>query len=316
VRDGAAGDADPPPVTATALRKRFGPVAALDGLDLSLRWGEVTALVGPNGAGKTTLLLVLSGLLAPDSGHATVAGLDTVGNPKKVHALLGWMPDFFGIYDDLTSREYLELFGAAYRMDRASAKARTEQLIDEMNLGSLADARVHTLSRGQKQKIGFARSIIHSPRVLLLDEPASGLDPHARIDLRDMVRDQASKGVAVVISSHILHELEEMADRVVFMERGRCHSSYAMGELPSVKGTRQWRARSLDPEVLGQALLSAGVPYETQANGSVVLAVGNEVEAADLARRLIEQGVALVEFAPQRGTIEQAFLSLAREASS
>ncbi len=308
-----AGNASPLPVTATGLRKRFGPIAALDGLDLSLRWGEVTALVGPNGAGKTTLLLILAGLLAPDSGRATVAGLDTVTSPKKVHALLGWMPDFFGIYDDLTSREYLELFGAAYHMDRESARTRVEQLISEMNLFALADARVHTLSRGQKQKLGFARSIIHSPRVLLLDEPASGLDPQARIDLRNMVRRQAGKGVAVVISSHILHELEEMADRVVFIEHGRCHSTYAMGELPSVEGLRGWRVRALDPDVLDSALVSTGISFEKQTNGSVLLSIGSDLEAADLARKLVEEGVALVEFAPQRGTIEQAFLTMSSE---
>ena len=299
-------------IEAEGLTKRFGATPALNGVDLELTGGEVIALVGPNGAGKTTLLLILAGLLAPDTGRARIYGADTVARPKDVHGAIGWMPDFFGVYDDLTAREYLELFGAAYRMTRTDAAKRAAELIERLHLEYLADARVHTLSRGQKQKLGLARAIVHKPRVLLLDEPASGLDPQGRAELRALVRQEAETGTTVLISSHILGDLEELSDSVVFMSAGRVQRVATMDELPVLHEARQWRIRSLDPPRLMSALSDLSIEARPDHLGVVVMLL-NEGQAADLNARLVSAGVPVVEFAPVTRAIEEAFMSLERD---
>ena len=297
-------------VEARDLRRSFGAVRALDGFDVSLPWGQVIALVGPNGAGKTTLLLVLAGLLGPDGGRALVAGVNPGEEPFEAHRLVGWMPDFFGVYDDLTPREYLELFGAAYRLERSEVPGRAEDLLDAVGLLGAADVKVHTLSRGQKQRLGFARAILHRPRVLLLDEPASGLDPRARIELRKLMRSQAAEGVAVLVSSHILAELEEVADTVVFVDKGRCTGVYPLRELPV--GLRTWRVRALDRDALRRAIRGAGFDYVEGDDGGVRVALPGDEAAAELCARLVAAGAAPVEFAPDGGELERAFLSFSQ----
>ncbi|NHC15238.1 ABC transporter ATP-binding protein, partial [Motilibacter sp. E257] len=183
--------------------------------------GEVTAFVGANGAGKTTVMLMLATLLAPDAGTVRVAGYDPVAEPADVRARLGWSPDVFGLYEGLTPREYLEHFGAAYRLPPARRRSRAEELLAQTFLIELADRPVSGLSRGQKQRLGLARALVHEPDVLLLDEPAAGLDPRSRVELRDLLRALAAQGATVLVSSHILAELEEVADRVVLVEAGR-----------------------------------------------------------------------------------------------
>lgn len=277
---------------------------------MTLPYGEVVGLVGPNGAGKTTLLLVLAGLLSPDAGGATVAGADTVREPFEVHRLVGWMPDFFGVYDDLTLREYLVLFGQMYQLSRADAGARAAELLQLVGMEEKADVKVHTLSRGQKQRLGFARALVQHPRVLLLDEPASGLDPRARIQLRDLVRGQAAAGACVVVSSHILQELEEMADSVVFMEAGRCTGQYRINDLPETTGIRRWRFRSLDPAALPAFLTRAGFSFTPIPDGSVAVEMADERSVSELVTRLVGEGIALVAVVPETAGLEGAFLSM------
>jgi len=217
-------------IEVTGVRRAFGSVLAVDHIDLQARPGEVTALVGPNGAGKTTLLLMLATLLAPDNGSIRIAGLDPVTEPRQVRATMGWMPDAFGTWDALTVREVIETVGAAYRMAPGPARARTAELLELVHLGDLADRPARVLSRGQKQRLGLARALIHHPSVLLLDEPASGLDPRSRIELRDILRGLAASGATLLVSSHILTELQEIADRAVIVARGR---SVAVQDLTS-----------------------------------------------------------------------------------
>lgn len=283
---------------------------ALDGFDVSLPYGQVVGLVGPNGAGKTTLLLVLAGLLAPDRGTAAVGGLDPVTQARDVHRAVGWMPDFFGVYDDLTLREYLELFAAMFELPREEARTRTSELLQLVGLDQKADLKVHTLSRGQKQRLGFARVLVQRPRVLLLDEPASGLDPRARIDLRDLVRRQAEEGACVVVSSHILQELEEMADLIVFVEAGRCTGTYRMGELPTAAGARRWRLRALDLGALQQAATTASATFEVMNDGSITVELADEVALADLVSRLASAGVPPTAIVPEGVGLEGAFLQM------
>ncbi len=277
---------------------------------MGLPYGEVIGLVGPNGAGKTTLLLVLAGLLSPDTGTAIVGGADTERAPFEVHRLVGWMPDFFGVYDDLTLREYLVLFGRMYEMSRADAEGRAAELLVHVGMDEKADLKVHTLSRGQKQRLGFARALVQRPRVLLLDEPASGLDPRARIQLRDLVRGQAAAGACVVVSSHILQELEEMADSVVFMEAGRCTGQYRINDLPETTGVRRWRFRSLDAGVLPAYLTSAGIAFTAIPDGSVAVDMADERSVSELVTRLVGEGIPLVAVVPETAGLEGAFLSM------
>jgi ABC-2 type transport system ATP-binding protein len=219
-------------VVASGVRRAFGPVEAVRGIDLTAPAGAVTALVGPNGAGKTTLLLVLATLLVPDAGQVRVAGFDPVSEPDAVRARMGWSPDVFGLYDNLTCREYLQFVGEAYRLRRQAAASRAAELLVTARLVQEADRPVHTLSRGQKQRLGLARALVHDPEVLLLDEPASGLDPRSRVELRELLRTLALAGTAVVVSSHLLGDLEELADRVVFVDGGVTVGEHRIDELP------------------------------------------------------------------------------------
>ena len=273
-------------------------------------YGTVVGLVGPNGAGKTTLLLILAGLLAPDGGTADVAGIDPSTRPRDVHGAVGWMPDFFGVYDDLTPREYLELFGAMFQLAPADAKGRANELLGLVDLAGKADQKVHTLSRGQKQRLGFARALVQRPRVLLLDEPASGLDPRARYNLRDLLRRQAEEGACVVVSSHILQELEEMVDSVVFVDAGRCVGVHRIDELPRGTGLRRWRLRALDLPVLQAAVGGTGSPHEVMHDGSVVVQAADDAALAAIVAQLVGAGVSVTAVIPEGTGLEGAFLQL------
>ena len=301
-------DSRPGGVLAQGVRRRFGDVEAVRGIDLTARPGEVTGLVGPNGAGKTTLMLVLATLLVPDAGQVRVAGHDPVTEADAVRARMGWSADVFGLYDNLTCREYLEFVGRAYRLTRAASRDRAGALLQQARLAEHADAPVHVLSRGQKQRLGLARAVVHEPEVLLLDEPAAGLDPRSRVELRDRLRLLAREGVAVVVSSHLLGDLEELADRVVFVDGGATVGEHRIDELPASTSSRSWRVRALDPA----ALLAALAPYEhddpTPA-GVDVLLTGEEA-AADLLAHLVRSGVRVVSCQPLGGSLETAYLEL------
>lgn len=299
-------------IETSGLTRSFGSSRALSGFDFAIPPGKVTALVGPNGAGKTTLLLILAGLLAPDGGRASVGGFDPVTAPYDVHKIVGWMPDFFGVYEGLTCGEYIELFAAAYGMPQSAHTSRMRELMSTVGLETFIDRPVHTLSRGQKQRLGFARTIVHHPSILLLDEPASGLDPRARIELRDLVRGQAAAGVAVLVSSHILTELEEMVDLVAFADAGRCRGVFPVRELPNADLTRTYRLRALDQAGLIVALERAGVEVTSLSDQAVVTVAGDEA-AADLLARLVGEGVRLIEATVHGGGLEGAFMAMDEE---
>jgi ABC-2 type transport system ATP-binding protein len=301
--------------------RHFGTVPALSGISLSAPYGQVTALVGPNGAGKTTLLLILASLLRPDRGEVRVAGADPVADPHGVRVSIGWMPDSFGVYDQLTVREYLRFFADAYRLKRAASAERIDELLTIIHLLEYADLPVHVLSRGQKQRLALARALIHSPRVLLLDEPASGLDPRSRVELRDILRGLAGAGVAVLVSSHILTELEEIADRVVLVAGGRTMGEHTMTELMG-RARTGYRIRALDPAALAMALASALASAPSLVDKDIVSTVtgtGTDIgplaenEAADLLTELVGAGVRVVAFEPAGSNLESVYLAMTEE---
>ena len=297
-------------VVAHGVRRRFGDVEAVRGIDLTARAGEVTGLVGPNGAGKTTLLLVLATLLVPDAGEVRVAGHDPVTEPDAVRARMGWAPDVFGLYDSLTAKEYLEFVGQSYRLGRAAARTRAVELLELIGLPDWADRPVHTMSRGQKQRLGLARAVAHDPEVLLLDEPASGLDPRSRVELRELLRELARRGTAVLVSSHLLGDLEELADRVVFVDRGATVGEHRVDALPVSRQPRPWRLRALDTGLLVAALQRNGYDCGEPTPAGVDVQLDSDEAAAALLTGLVRDGVPLVSCQPLGGQLEATYLEL------
>lgn len=309
----------PPGIVASGVRRSFGRVHAVRNVTLEARPGRVTGLVGPNGSGKTTLLLMLSSLLAPDAGTITVGGVDPIADPQGARAILGWMPDSLGAWGSLTARETLVFTSRLYGMPPSSASARAVTLLAQVGLSDLADSPARVLSRGQKQRLGLARALVHDPHVLLLDEPASGLDPQARIDLRLLLRRFAAEGRTVLVSSHVLSELEEVIDDAVFLVAGETVDAGRVAE--AAQSTRSWRIRIADasPEQAAASVSSALGRDASQVvtdRQDVLIAFASEGEAVSALRSLVTAGVAVAEFAPATGRLEHTFLDLGTRSST
>src|SRR5688572_25249088 len=210
-----------PAIVTQVLTKRYGALTALDHLDLVLEKGDVFGFIGPNGAGKSTTMKILAGLLRPSSGTAQVMGRDVLHNGDFVRRNVGYMPDFFGVYEDLTVSEYLEFFASAYGIGRRDRKKVVGDVLELTDLNYKRDALVDSLSRGMQQRLGLARVLVHDPPILLLDEPASGLDPRARIEIRELIKELQRLGKTILISSHILSELGEFCNKLGIIERGK-----------------------------------------------------------------------------------------------
>src|SRR5690242_288498 len=208
-------------VVTRGLVKRYPGTVAVAGLDLAVGDREIFGLVGPNGAGKTTTLRILATLLAPTAGHAEVAGIDVRRSPDAARRVLGFMPDVFGVYDDMKVWEYLDFFARCYGIPGARRRQMIGDLLDLVDLSDKRDAYVQSLSRGMQQRLCLAHTLVHDPQVLLLDEPASGLDPRARVELRELLRELRAIGKTILISSHILPELEELCTSVAIVDRGQ-----------------------------------------------------------------------------------------------
>jgi ABC-2 type transport system ATP-binding protein len=304
-----------PPVDGIVVEhvsRSFGHVHAVRDVYLVAVPGQVTALIGPNGSGKTTLMLMLASLLRPDGGTIRIAGHDPLTNPAAVRAALGWMPDVLGSWNALTVRATLEMTGRLYRMDRETASARATELLSTVGLTELADQPTRVLSRGQKQRLSLGRALVHDPAVLLLDEPASGLDPVARVDLRQLVRRVAAEGKTVLVSSHVLAELDEMADTAVYLDRGVTASAESIAHTKTT--LRTWRIRSSAPAALNAALGTAGVPPEATIfdRGEFLVPLTGESAAAALLTELVHAGVPISTFAPAVGDLEHTFLDLSK----
>jgi ABC-2 type transport system ATP-binding protein len=305
-----------PAVTIRGLVKRYGKLHAVDGLDLDVPEGAVFGLIGPNGAGKTTTMLALSTLLRPDAGAVRVFGRDPVREPRAVRALVGWMPDFFGLYENLTCAEYLDFFAATYRLPAPRRRRVVADLLELVGLEHKRDTDVSGLSRGMQQRLGLARTLVHDPRLLILDEPASGLDPRARVDLREIILELSRQGKTIVVSSHILAELGELCDRVAIVEAGRV---LAQGTSEEIRRASRATA-TISARVLGgQPGLDEAVAAATAAGamnarieGGVLRAevAGGDEEAATLLTALVTGGVRVHRFTEESGGLERLFLSV------
>jgi len=303
-------------IDAAGVRRSFGTVQAVADVTFAAAPGRVTGLVGPNGSGKTTLMLMLASLLRPDAGEMRIGGVDPVADPAGARRLLGWMPDSLGAWPSLSAREVLVATAQLYDLSREAARTRADELLDLVDLTPLAKSAARVLSRGQKQRLALARALVHDPRVLLLDEPASGLDPQARIALRVLLRRLAAEGRTILISSHVLSELEEVVDDAVFMMDGRTVGIDRVAA--AATRTRSWRVRLLaDPSrgagtdraevaaALGRLPDEIGVDRR-----DLLVPFADEAGAVAGLRALIGAGVPIVEFAPAVGDLEHAFLDL------
>lgn len=302
-----------PTITASGVRRSFGSVPAVRDISLQVEPGRVTGLVGPNGSGKTTLLLMLASLLAPDAGQIRIGGIDPVEDPSGVRRIIGWMPDALGAWGSLSARETLFVTGRLYDLPRDAARDRAEELLRIVDLTALAASPARVLSRGQKQRLGLARALVHDPQVLLLDEPASGLDPEARVGLRVLLRQLAAQGRTVLVSSHILAELEEVVDDAVFLVAGATVSAERVAA--AARSLRTWRVRvaDADPAVSVEAIAAAlqrdAATLATDRSG-VLVGFASDTEAAAALRALVEAGVPVIEYAPATGDLEHTFLDL------
>ena len=301
-------------IQTTGLTKYYGTLGALVNLDLTIEAGEIFGYIGPNGAGKTTTMRILATLLEPTSGTATIDGKLVTRDGKRVRKIVGYMPDFMGVYDDLKVFEYLEFFAAAFGESRSKRRSVVEGVLELTDLQSKAAFRVDSLSRGMQQRLGLARVLIHDPKVLILDEPASGLDPRARIEIRELLRELKRMGKTIMISSHILSELEEMCDRVGIIEQGKLVFSGTLDDVRERMGVhRKVRVRVAGDEDKAVKLLSALPAVESveRLEGAISVTLGDSgAEAGLIARTLVQGGVAVTELVPEKLKLDEAFLQL------
>ena len=301
-------------IQTTGLTKYYGTLGALVDLDLNIEGGEIFGYIGPNGAGKTTTMRILATLLEPTSGTATIDGKLVTREGKRVRKVVGYMPDFMGVYDDLKVFEYLEFFAAAFGVHRSKRRGVVEGVLELTDLQSKAAFRVDSLSRGMQQRLGLARVLIHDPKVLILDEPASGLDPRARIEIRELLRELKRMGKTIMISSHILSELEEMCDRVGIIEQGKMVFSGTLDDVRERMGVhRKVRLRVAGDEEKAVKLLSALPAVESveRLEDAILVTLGDSgTEAGLIARTLVQGGVAVAELVPEKLKLDEAFLQL------
>ena len=305
-------------VVTRGLVKRYPGTIAVAGLDLAVGDGEIFGLVGPNGAGKTTTLRILATLLAPTAGHAEIAGIDVRRNPDAARRVLGFMPDVFGVYDDMKVWEYLDFFARCYGIPAARRRRMIGDLLDLVDLGDKRDAYVQSLSRGMQQRLCLAHTLVHDPQVLLLDEPASGLDPRARVELRELLRELRSLGKTILISSHILPELEELCTSVAIVDHGRV---LAQGRVSDIERRLRYGA-VIRVSVLGGPESVAAARDHFGADARVASATvtaedvvelgfrGGDEEAAELLAEAIGAGVRIASFARAASDLEELFLQV------
>ncbi len=296
------------------LTKKFGSLIAVNNLNLALAQGDVFGFIGPNGAGKTTTINMLAGLLPPTSGKAFIGDVDVTKQPDKVKRLIGYMPEHFGVYEDVTVWEYLNFFAAAFGIHGRARQRVIDDVLSLVDLEPKRHAMVETLSRGMKQRLCLAQALVHDPAVLLLDEPASGLDPRARVEMRALLRELQAMGKTILVSSHILRELSDFCNKIGIIERGTLVVSGSVDEvLAQVAPHRTLRIRVLGSMEEAERLTGAhekvtGLQVE---NGSLRLTFdGDDEDVAQLLETLVAHRVRIVSFEEESADLEEAFLRL------
>jgi len=310
-----------PVVETRGLVKRYDDQVAVAGVDLRVGPGEIFGLVGPNGAGKTTMMRILATLLAPTAGEAFVTGIPVQADPIEVRRRIGYMPDFYGVYDDLRVWEYLDFFARCYGVPANRRVAMIGELLEIVGLADRRESYVESLSRGMRQRLCLAHTLVHDPALLILDEPASGLDPRARVEMREILRELRSMGKTILVSSHILPELGEMCTGVAIIDHGRVLRSGRIDEIErSLRATALVRVEILgDGEAAGAATEWVGTDPRVGSvlridDGTGDVAVlecgfdGSDAEQADLLREMVAGGHRVVGFSRAASDLEEIFL--------
>jgi ABC-2 type transport system ATP-binding protein len=305
-------------IKASGLTKKYEDMYAIRDIDLDLVPGDLFGFIGPNGAGKTTTMRIIATLLQPTAGEAYVGGYSVTSHPKEIRRLVGYMPDFFGVYDDMTVIEYLEFFAAAYKINGPQRRRRCDEMLDIVDLDFKRDAYANTLSRGQTQRLGLARVLLHDPKVLLLDEPLSGLDPRARIEMRALMRRLGTMGKTIIVSSHILPELADVCNKVGIIDSGVLKKNALVADV--IKEVRSQLVMIVEPSKAvdydkTSKLLESMEEVESVENipnaFRVRLKVGQE-DPSSLVSNLVNQGIAIRRFAEEEINLESAFMALTK----
>ena len=310
-----------PMIQTINLTKRYGDLVALSNLNLEIEEGDCFGFIGPNGAGKTTCIKILATLLKPTWGEARINGL-SVGpvNARQVRAIIGYVPDYFGSYDDMVVKEYLEFFASAYGIHGDARRAVIDDVLALTDLSYKADAEVNSLSRGMQQRLSVARVLLHDPKVLLMDEPASGLDPRARIEMRELLKELHRMGKTILISSHILLELADLCNKVGIIEQGDLKFVGTMQEIleraQAVGGGGRVLhvgvASRLAPALEVVKRVPGVVGVEMNANHLRVQLDADEGDAARVASALVQGGYGLTRLEEERVNLETAFMKLTK----
>ena len=308
------------------LCKSYGSFRALDELNLSIEKGELFGFVGPNGAGKTTTMRIISGLLRADSGTVMVGGIDARRDTRHLKEKIGYMPDFFGVYDNLKALEYMEFFASIYGIEGREARKLCLELMDLVNLGDKADSYVDGLSRGMKQRLCLARSLVHNPELLILDEPVSGLDPSARFEMKGILRNLSEMGKTIIVSSHILPELAEMCTTIGIIEHGKMMVSGTVNSIMAgvnrqnpliirVVGELDTAVRLLkeSPMVENLSMSEQELYVSLQKNVLEENPLQEEEKEAALLTTLIQGGVRISSYTREKGNLESVFMQITEE---
>ena len=299
------------------LNKQFGNFQAVDDLNLHIEKGELFGFVGHNGAGKTTTMKITAGLLDATSGSITIDGVNAFKERKKIKRKIGYMPDFFGVYDNLKALEYMEFYASMYGIVGKQARTTCLNLMELVNLSDKTNAYVDSLSRGMKQRLCLARSLVHNPELLLLDEPASGLDPRARFEMKEILKNLSSMGKTIIISSHILPELADMCTTIGIMQKGRLimHGTVDDIQLKAMHA-KPLHVRVLENQELAVQLLKED-PHTRRVSVRedclVADYTGDDMDTAKLLKRLTDQDIPVESFFKEKGSLESLFLELTEQ---
>lgn len=296
------------------IKKSFHDFRVLSGLDLKVPEGALYGFVGPNGAGKTTAIRIFTGLLEPDEGSVRIAGLDALREPFRVREYFGYVPDEFGMYDDLKVSEYMEFFAGCHGITGLAARERARVLLEQVQLTDRSDDFVDSLSRGMKQRLCLARAMIHDPGLLILDEPTSGMDPRTRLEFKEILKELCAEGKTILISSHILAELSQMCTDIGIIDAGRLVLSGSMAEiLKRVNDSNPLRLRVREKREEAAALLRADPRISAvtiDRDEFFVRFNGENGEEADLLTLLVENGIPVLSFSREQGDLEHVFMQI------
>lgn len=304
-------------LTINKLTKKYGKYTALDNLDLKIDEGQIYGFVGPNGAGKTTTMKICAGLMSADSGEVWVDGINALEDTKELKKRIGYMPDFFGVYDNLKAIEYMEFYASIYGINGKEARKLCMELLETVQLKEQHDSYVDSMSRGMKQRLCLARCLVHGPKLLILDEPASGLDPRARVIMKDILKRLSSEGITILISSHILPELAQVCTHAGIIEKGSLVMSGAMAEITSARGnSRPIVLKMVDNQETTVKIIRDN-PFTKKItileNVVTLLFSGSEEEEAGLLTSIIQGGGVISSFAREESSLESLFLQITHE---